>query len=379
MKKKICFVVSAPGTAVSFLKDHIECLSEYYDVYLVANYRDISEIDGLKLAGSKSIQIERRPSIKADLKALKELKRYFKEQGFACVQSQASKSSLLMAIAARQAKVPIRIRIFTGQIWCNMTGIKRWFFKCIDKLTVRLNTHLLADGKPQMEYLIEQGVVKRDKIKVLGNGSICGVDASKFNPTEEVRSEVRRELGYSDDNVVYVFLGRLKREKGIREILSAFNMILDDFSQARLLLIGNDEEKCRDWIVNYPNIQDGKKVNFYGFTKEPFRLLQAGDVYLLPSYREGFGMSVLEASCMNLPVICSDIYGMADTFVDGETGLRCKVHDDETLCDCMKTLFNNKQMRETMGKAGRARVEKLFSKQLVTEAWLEYYKEIVGI
>ena len=377
MKKKICFVVSAPETAVSFLKDHIECLSEYYDVYLVANYRDASEIAGLKLAGSKSIQIERRPSIKADLKSLQELNKYFKEQDFACVQSQASKPSLLMAIAARQANVPIRIRIFTGQIWCNMIGIRRWLYKCIDKTTVRLNTHLLADGKPQMEYLIEQGIVKRDKIKVLGNGSICGVDASKFNPTEEVRSDVRRELGYSDDDVVFVFLGRLKREKGIKEIFSAFNKLLEDYSHAKLLLIGIDEEKCHDWIVDYPNIMDGKNVNFYGFTKEPFRLLQAGDVYLLPSYREGFGMSVLEASCMKLPVICSDTYGMADTFVDGVTGLKCKVKDDLTLCECMKTLYCNKQLRTAMGIAGRKRVEKMFTKDLVTKAWLNYYQEVV--
>lgn len=377
MKKKICFVVSEPGTAVAFLKEHIECLSEYYDVYLVANYRDVSEIAGLKLAGSKSIQIERRPSLKADLKALKQLRDYLKEQNFSSVQSQASKPSLLMAVAAKQAKVPIRIRIFTGQIWCNMTGLKRHFFKSIDRFTVRLNTHLLADGKPQMEYLIEQGVVKRDKIKVLGNGSICGVDVSRFNPTVEVRDAVRAELGYTEDNVVYTFLGRLKKEKGIKEILSAFNKLLDEYSHARLLLIGNDEEKCHDWIVDYPNIQDGKNVIFYGFTKEPFRLLQAGDVYLLPSYREGFGMSVLEASCMKLPVICSDTYGMADTFVDGVTGLKCKVKDDAILCDCMKSLYEDKNLRETMGRAGRARVEELFPKQLVTNAWLQFYQETV--
>lgn len=377
MKKKICFVVSRPGTAVAFLKDHIACLSEYYDVYLVANIKEEPEIEGLKLTGYKSICIERRPSILKDLKALGKLRRYFKEQNFDSVQSQASKPSLLMAIAAKQARVPVRIRIFTGQIWCNMTGIKRWFYKCIDRITVRLNTHLLADGKPQMEYLIEQGIVKRDKIKVLGNGSICGVDASKFNPTEEVKSEVRMELGYSDDNVVFVFLGRLKREKGIKEILSAFNNLLEEYSYARLLLIGHDEEKCHDWIVDYPNIQDGHNVIFYGFTKEPFRLLQAGDVYLLPSYREGFGMSVLEASCMKLPVICSDTYGMADTFVNGVTGLKCKVKDDATLFDCMKKLYGDKNLRETMGRAGRARVEELFPKQLVTNAWLQFYKDTV--
>ena len=376
-KKRICFVVSAPSTAVAFLKDQIACLSELYDVYLVANYSDKSEIAGLKLTGSKRIQIERRPNIKADLKALKELQRYFEEMNFACVQSQASKPSLLMAIAAKRAKVPVRIRIFTGQIWCNMTGLKRQFYKATDRLTVRNNTHLLADGKPQMEYLIEQGIVKRDKSKVLGNGSICGVDMSMFNPTDEVRDEVRKELGYNDQNVVYTFLGRLKREKGIKEILSAFNKLVSENAYARLLLIGRDEENCHDWMTDYSNLKEGENVVFYGYTKEPFKMLQAGDVYVLPSYREGFGMSVLEASCMKLPVICSDTYGMADTFVDGETGLKCKVRDDVTLYECMKKLYGDKDMRMKMGAAGRNRVAEEFPKELVTSAWLEFYKSVV--
>ena len=258
-----------------------------------------------------------------------------------------------------------------------MTGLKRQFYKAIDRLTVRLNTHLLADGKPQMEYLIEQGIVKRDKIKVLGNGSICGVDISKFNPTDVVRDEVREELGYNDQNVVYTFLGRLKKEKGIREIMSAFNTLVYERPNARLLLIGSDEENCKGWINDYPNIKDKENVIFYGVTKEPFRTLQAGDVYVLPSYREGFGMSVLEASGMNLPVICSDIYGMADTFVEGETGLKCKVRDDVTLYKCMKKLYGDRQLRTAMGIAGRERVEKLFSKELVTSAWVDYYRNIV--
>ena len=377
MKKKICFVVSAPSTARVFLKNHIACLSVYYDVYLVANIRDSSEIEGLNISGYKTIEIERRPSVKKDLKALGELLRYFKEMNFDSVQAQASKPSLLTAIAAKQARIPVRIRIFTGQIWCNMSGFKRQIFKIIDRLTVRLNTHILADGKPQMEYLIEQGIVKREKIRVLGNGSICGVDASKFNPNIEERREVRKELGYADNDVVYTFLGRLRKEKGIREILSAFNKLVVECPQARLILFGRDEDNCTSWLKEFPNINDGSKVNIYGYTNQPYRMLQAGDVYMLPSYREGFGMSVLEASCMKLPVICSDIYGMADTFVDGVTGLKCKVRDDETLYECMKKMYGDKELREKMGLAGRYRVEELFPKELVTKAWTAFYKEIV--
>ena len=377
MRKKICFIVSAPSTARVFLKNHIARLSEYFDVYLVANIHDSSEIEGMNLSGYKSVGIERRPNIKKDLKALGELRRYFKEMNFDSVQAQASKPSLLTAIAAKQARIPVRIRIFTGQIWCNMTGFKRQFFKFIDRLTVRLNTHLLADGKPQMEYLIEQEIVKREKIRVLGNGSICGVDVSKFNPNENERNEVRAELGYKEEDVVYTFLGRLRKEKGIKEILSAFNKLVVDCPHARLLLLGNDEDHCELWLKDYSNINNGLKVNFYGYTKQPYRMLQAGDVYMLPSYREGFGMSVLEASCMNLPVICSDIYGMADTFVNGVTGLKCKVQDDKTLYECMKKLYDDKNLREKMGKAGRKRVEELFPKELVTKAWLDFYKETV--
>lgn len=377
MKKKICFVVSDPGTAVSFLKDHFERLYELFDIFLVANIKDDSEISQLKLAGYKHIQIERKPNFKADIKALLQLYKYFRQGKFIVVQSQASKPSLLMAIAAFLARVPNRIRIFTGQIWCNMTGWKRIVFKGIDKLTVALNTDLLSDGYPQMNYLIEQKIVKPNKIKVLGNGSICGVDLSRFKPDELIRNDVRSELNYSEENIVYVFLGRLKAEKGIRELLSAFNLLVVDCPQARLLLIGVDEEHCIDSLVKYPNICDGIRVCFYGFTPQPYRMLQAGDVYVLPSYREGFGLAVLEASCLKLPVICSDTYGMADTFIEGVTGLKCKVKDDLSLCKSMKQLYEDKPLRQSMGKAGRERVMKDFSKQLVTDAWVEFYKSFV--
>lgn len=377
MKKKICFVVSAPSTAVSFLKDHIERLSELFEVYLVAYIKDVSAISDLKLTGYKNIQIERKPNIKADIKALWQLYKFFRKERFFVVQSMASKPSLLMAIAAFFAHIPNRIRFFSGQIWCNMSGWNRQFYKGIDKLTVVLNTRLISDGYPQMNYLIEQKIVRPNQIKVLGNGSICGVDISRFSPDEKARTDVRAKLNYSEKDIVYVFLGRLKKDKGIYELLSAFNKIIIDCPHSRLLLLGPDEENCISWLDNFPNISDGKKVFFYGFTPKPNIMLQAGDVHVLPSYREAFGMAVLEASCLELPVICTDIYGMADTFVNGVTGLKCKVKDDETLLECMRQLYDNKELRTSMGKAGRERVIKYFSKKLVTDEWFNYYQSFI--
>lgn len=371
-KKKICFVVSAVGTARSFFKDHIERLSENFDVYLVANVQDNDDLSDFKIKGYKAIQIERQPSIWADIKSVFQLKKYFREESFFCVHAMASKPSLVTAIAGWMARVPHRIRIFTGQRWCDMKGLKRRFFIMLDKITVALNTELMTDGFSQREYLEEQGVLKKKQAVVMANGSICGVDTQRFCYSDETRNDERKKLGFEDE-VVYMFLGRMKTDKGINELLAAFDRMVASSPKAVLLLVGADEENCHQRLSDYSNLVDGKNVIFYGYTKTPNLLLQAADVFCMPSYREGFGLSVLEASCVRLPVICSDVYGMRDTMVDNVTGIRCKVRDVDSLYDAMYELYGDEAKRKQLGLAGYERVAKDFSKKLVTDAWYEYY------
>ena len=375
MKRKICFIVSSPNTAIAFFKDHIERLSAVFDVYLVANISSADDLSSLKLAGFKSIQIERRPSLLADIKSLFQLYRYFKSESFFCVHSMSSKPSLLTSIAGYMARIPHRIRIFTGQLWCNMTGCKRRFFKGIDKLTVALNTEVMVDGISQMEYLEENGVIRKGQARVMANGSICGVDTERFLYSDVIRGEEREKLRLTNE-VVYMFLGRLKTEKGINELLSSMNRLVVSCQNSILILVGADEESCRDRLSLFPNLQDGKNVIFYGYTKTPNHLLQAADVFVMPSYREGFGVSVLEASCVRLPVICSDAYGMRDSMIDGVTGIRCKVKDVDSLYNAMYLLYHNPKLREKMGMAGYDYVKKAFTKQQVTDAWFEYYMNL---
>ncbi len=372
VNKKICFIVSTPSTAVSFFKDHFERLSEVFDIYLVANIKEGDDLSSLNLAGYKSIRIERRPSFLTDCFSLFKLYYFFKKEKFFCVHSMSAKPSLLTSIAGFMARIPHRIRIFTGQLWCNMTGWKRHFYMIIDKLTVVLDTDIMVDGISQMEYLEENAIIKRGQAQVMANGSICGVDTEKFFYSNTVRAEERNKLGFTDE-VVYIFLGRMKTEKGINELLGAMNKLIVSCPKAVLLLVGTDEENCRSRLSLYPNLQDGKNTIFHGYTKTPNLLLLAADVFVMPSYREGFGVSVLEASCVGLPVICSDAYGMRDSMIDDVTGLRCKMMDVETLHKAMLTLYNNEKMRERMGRAGMEYVLRAFTKRQVTDAWFDYY------
>lgn len=373
-KKKLCIVASAPSGIISFWKTNIEKLAPHFDVYVVANFTDEKVFDGLCIKGAKSVNIERRPTIASGLRAVRELKQYFKQMHFDGFISMSSNASLVAAIAGKIARVPFRCRIFTGQIWMNRTGFSRMFFKTIDRFTVWTNTHLLVDGRSQQKYLIKNGILKEGQSGIIANAAICGVDVEKFSPDTNKRIEERTKLGLKDSDVVFIFMGRMNREKGVYELLEAFNRLVKDNENAKLLLIGSNEGVPEEVFKSYPNIVYGKNLVYYGYTKTPYYALQAGDVLCLPSYREGFGISVIEASAVTLPVIVSDIYGLKDAYEDGVTGLKCKARDVDSLYEAMKTLYDDKDMRISFGEAGRERTKHLFSMELVSNAWLDYFK-----
>lgn len=376
-KKKICFIVASPNTARSFLKEPFKLLSKNYDIYLVANIKETDDLSDMCITGYKSIPIESKPNIKVDFKALSLLIKYFKEMKFDSVHSLTKKASLLTTIAGRLARIKFRLHHFTGQMWATMSGIKRMFYKYMDLFIVLSDTHMLVDGHSQREFLEKEHILKKGQGTVLSNGSICGVNTLRFRKDLTAREKVRSELNINDNSIIFIFLGRLKKDKGIYELLAAFNTIVQTSPDAILLLVGADEEKCIDKLSNYPNLILNKNVISYGFTNAPEDLLNAADVYVLPTYREGFGLSILEASSTGLPVIVSDTYGVRDSIIDNETGLRCKTYDIDSLVKCMKYLYDNPTERKRLGDNGIKYVNEKFTTEIVCKAWFDYYKNVV--
>lgn len=375
-RKKICFVVAAPMTAQAFLKDHIEALRENYDIYLAANIADEQEMKGLNVCGYQHFDLERQISITKDLKAVRQLSTYFRKMKFDAVHSVTPKAGLVCALAGKLAGVPIRIHIFTGQVWATRKGVMRLMLKSIDWFMAKLNTHVLVDGASQRQFLVDEGVVSAEKAQVLGDGSIAGVNIKRFDPSADSRVSARQELGISDDKVVFVFMGRLNHDKGLYELLPAFDKLVEKNKNAFLLLFGADEENVAATFGNYKNLNNENLLN-YGLTREPQRMLQAGDVFVLPTYREGFGSSVIEAACLGLPTITSDAYGVLDASVPGETGLRCKVGDVDSLYACMDELAEDAEKRKKFGDAGRRRVLEKFAGSVVVKHWKQFYYTIL--
>lgn len=376
-EKSICFVTAVPVTAQAFLRDHMAALRHKYKIFYASSEPDETKIS-VPNDGYFTIGIYRQINVVKDIRALISLTRLFKKEKFDVVHSVTPKAGFLTALAGKMAHVPVRIHIFTGQVWANKSGFKKWLLKSIDKTIARLDTHILVDGESQRQFLIKNDVVSEDKSTVLGKGSISGVNLSRFNPSPEIRTAVREEIRIPDNKTVFIFLGRLNHDKGVYDLLAAFNLLAESHKDAYLLLIGSDEEKVASHFGEYRNIVQGENFCYYGATDKPQHLLQAGDVFVLPTYREGFGSSVIEASALGLPVICSDAYGVMDAMVDDVTGVRCKVGDIDSLYSAMLTFIQSPDQIRKLGDAGRERVCADFDGAKMTQLWVDYYDTILS-
>ena len=376
MKKKICFVTAMVITAEAFLRDHIVALRKEYEVFYVSN--ELYEKNILvEHDGYHCVDIERGISLWKDLKAVWQLYRYFKKMKFDAVHSVTPKAGLVTAMAAWMAGVPHRTHIFTGQVWATRQGLSRWLLKSIDRLIAVLDNHIHVDGKSQRSFLVKEGILKEGQAEVFCNGSIAGVNAERFVPNADARKAEREKIGIKDNVLTYIFLGRFNHDKGIGELYEAFDRLAAEEKDVFLLLVGDDEEGYLDKVSAYKHIKEGENFHNYGSTSQPERVLNAGDVFVLPTYREGFGTSVLEAACMGIPCICSDAYGVLDAYVVGETGLQCKVGDVDSLYQCMKSMHDDRELVKRLGDNSRQRAINDFNVKPISECWVNFYKEIL--
>ena len=373
MKKKICFVVSAPITAKAFLIKHFEYLSKEFDITLVANFEAQSDFEIPFVKNTKSIAIHRSINPLKDFLALIRLYFFFKKESFHVVHSVTPKAGLLAMTAAWFSRIPVRVHIFTGQVWHTQVGLKKQFLKFLDRLLVLFTTHILVDGQSQRQFLIANKIITDKNSKVLGKGSISGVDVQKFNPSLEIRNLYRAQLNFQNNDIVFAFLGRMNTDKGILDLAKAFKKLNADFSNVKLLLVGFDEENMQEKIREIHT----ENIIYFGSTPKPQEVLQAADVFCLPSYREGFGTSVIEASLLELPIVCSDTYGLAETIIENKTGLRHEVKNVAQLYNQMKLLVQNEETRIVLGKNGRQYVLENFSADEISLQWLNFYKDIL--
>ena len=367
--KKICFIVSSPLTAHSFLRGPINKLSKDYEVYLILNEKNEykKSIKNLDVKKVFHFEILRKISVIKDIRCLIKMIYFLKKNKFDAIHSVSPKAGLIGMLAGRFALIPIRIHTFTGQVWATKKGFFRFFLKSIDRIIDSSATHILVDGKSQLKFLFENNIAI-NKGEILGNGSIAGISTKRFSPSIIERKKQRKKLKIPNEEWVFMFLGRLNKDKGVIDLIRAFSLLDQSINNCSLYLVGDDEEKIKEHFNSYSN-----KIFFIEHEKFPEKLMQACDTFCLPSYREGFGISIIEASSLKIPIICSNIYGLNETVIDGLTGMKHPVGNITKIKNKLEYALLNPSIMKKMGDNGRKYVEKNFNEASLLNAWKGFY------
>lgn len=376
---KICVLAATPLTVHFFLKPHLIALACHFDVTLACNPRNDAYLPPLDLpVHQTAVGMERKISPLRDLITLFELFRLFRRERFDLVVSVVPKAGLLGMLAAFLAGVPRRVHIFQGEVWASRQGFMRGLLKAMDRVIAKSATHVLAVSPSERQFLEVQGVARLGQVRVLGSGSISGVDMARFRPDPEARSSFRKVHGIPDDAVVCLFLGRLTADKGVFDLAQAFALCGEKNTKLWLVLVGPDEEGVSQLLRSTLKGETARRMLVEGFTHTPERYIAAADFLCLPSYREGFGMVVIEAAAAGIPSVGSRIYGVTDAIVEDETGLLVPPGDALQLAAALSRLAGDEALRARLALAGRTRVENEFKQEKVVAGYVNYFQGLLS-
>ena len=381
-KLKVARVSTVPFFIVTQLSATIRALKDSGATVTVISSDDDLGDELRKLVGSDflAVKMVREINPLQDLVSLFLLIKIFKHRKFDIVHSTTPKAGLLCAIAGKIAGVNIRLHTFTGQPWVTMHGLKRHLLKLCDRVIGTLNTSCYTDSFSQQKFLVEQNVVKSNKIRVLGHGSFAGVDLERFSASrfsEDDRKKLKSELNIDSESKVVIFVGRITKEKGVSELVEAFGRLVLEGQDLCLLLVGPYEPDGFDIIDNIKNASIKNRIKIVGFSNIPEKYMAIADLLCLPSYREGFGTVVIEAAAMGLPTVGTCIYGLSDAVVDGETGLLVPVGDSVSLANSIRTLVDDEDLLMTMANSARSRAQTSFDSNLYSSLLIDEYSRFV--
>lgn len=336
--KKICYITTVPGTIESFILKSAEYLHENtgWDISVICDFQQKFKENLPEYIRYFPVKMKRGISI-SGIKAVFQMYRIFKEEQFDMIQYSTPNAAIYAAIASKLSKIKIRNYHIMGFRYLGNIGISRVILKWIEKLTCMLSTNIECVSKSNLELGIRERLFKPEKATVVWNGSTGGVNLERFDSLQrdEWRQELRKELGYTEKDFIFGFVGRITRDKGINELLEAF---LQQQDETKLILIGNiEKEELLDREL-LRQARQSLKVMFHDSVADIERYYAMMDVLVLPSYREGFGNVIIEAAAMGTPAIVSNIPGPIDAIQEGKTGITFEPYDADSLQNAMSLI-----------------------------------------
>ncbi len=342
--KKLIIITTVPLSLATLVKGQPKYLSQFFNVTLITssspNNRDIEEFEGVEII---PIDMSRKITPIQDLKSLIKIYLYLLKSKPDIVYSFTPKAGLLGMVASFFARVPKRVHNIVGMPLMEAHGKKEILLKSIERLTYSFATNLFCNSYGLREFIYDN-LTKRD-IKIIGNGSINGVDTEFFKDiyTKEQKDRLREELNIKKSDFVLLFIGRVVKDKGVDELIGAFNTLDKKYRNIKLLIVGDFEADLNP-IDNIELLNSNKNIIRVDFQKDIRPYLSISSLFVLPSYREGLPNSLLEAGSFGLPLLATNINGCNEIIIDGENGILVDKKSIDSLTNGIEKIIRDEEL-----------------------------------
>ncbi|WP_323788847.1 glycosyltransferase family 4 protein [Psychroserpens sp.] len=379
--QKLIRITTVPSSLRTLLRGQHRFMSNHYEVIGVSGDGDalaeVRQNEGIK---THVVEMTRTITPFKDLKAVFQLYKLFKAEKPFIVHTHTPKAGTVGMLAAKLAGVPHRLHTIAGLPLLEATGKKRKLLNAVEKFTYSCSTLILPNSFGLEQIILDHKFTKPSKLKVIGNGSSNGINTEHYDTalvSEDIKTNLKNELNISKEDLVFIFIGRIVRDKGINELVAAFNSLSKKNSNCKLILVGPRENHLDPLLPETENlIQTNKQILAVGLQKDIRPYVAISHVLTFPSYREGFPNVVLQGSCMELPCIVGNINGCNEIIEHNVNGLIIPVKDANAIENAMQFMIDFPEKRQAMITHSRSRIIERYKQEFVWNEILKTYKSL---
>ena len=385
MNKKIIRITTVPMALKYLLRGQMRFMKENgFEVLMIsAEGAEIEEIKEWEGCRHIIVPMTRKITPFRDLKCLFQLVKIFKREKPDIVHTHTPKAGFLGMLAAKYAGIKVRIHTVAGMPMMEEKGFKYWLLKWIEKLTFLSANHVWPNSLSLKQFISGNRLAAERKLKVIGNGSSNGIDTDRFNrATLDIQTleKIKLSVNHLKDNQYLLYIGRLVADKGIKDLVLVFNELEKKYPHLHLILVGQYEAQFDPLPASIiEQIEVNSRISHINWSEKVEYYMAIADLFVFPSYREGFPNVLLQAGSTGLPVVCSNIGGNRDIIQNKVTGLTFEVKNRAALKDKIEIALTNSVMMNEMAQNLSIIIRTGFKREIIWHNILKEYQTLLNL
>jgi glycosyltransferase involved in cell wall biosynthesis len=380
-KKTLIRITTVPLSLDKLLEGQLHFMNEYYKVIAISSDKNyLGKIGEKEQVETFHLEMTRQITPIKDIISVVKLFFFLRKTKPFIVHSHTPKAGIVGMLASKLAGIPHRLHTVAGLPLLEAKGIKRKVLNFVEKFTYSCATKVYPNSFAMQEIIIENNFCKKNKLHVIANGSTNGINVDYFNPnlfSEIQKNELREKLKISNGDFVYIFVGRIVADKGINELITAFDSISKTNTNVKLLLVGDFEDELDPVFPETKSIiNSNKNCIAVGYQNDVRPYFAIANCLVFPSYREGFPNVVMQAGAMNLPAIVSNINGCNEIIINNKNGIIILPKNEDKLYKAMCLLYSDEQLRDNLILQSRELIVSRYNQKIVWQSILNEYKQL---